>query len=207
MLCFFSVWRSSGLIFRDPKLLINGLMKKTFLFLLRLKKSDVYWKRAIWMWWTFLTFQVLLYHFNKRVYSDPHLILPFHCENCSRSHRQPGSYFGGSLLSVDINKDGKDDLFVGAPLYVGPRYDEGRVFVYTTQQNANLKSWVWKNFFLLCMKSCSCVNRTWWLFWKKQIDFLFYLHWNFGSLFIYSNLYLTVEVHIDWEKGKQQVIL
>ena len=50
-------------------------------------------------------------------------------------HRQFGSYFGATLLSMDLNNDGKDDLLVGAPLYIGKDSDEGRVFVYVSDDS------------------------------------------------------------------------
>jgi len=50
-------------------------------------------------------------------------------------HRQFGSYFGATLLSMDLNNDGKDDLLVGAPLYIGKDSDEGRVFVYISDNS------------------------------------------------------------------------
>lgn len=46
---------------------------------------------------------------------------------------QTGEYFGSSLLAVDLNGDGLDDLLVGAPMYCSFKKgfaDEGRVFVY-----------------------------------------------------------------------------
>lgn len=48
---------------------------------------------------------------------------------------QSGEYFGSTLLVVDINRDGYDDLLVGAPIYSTFRKgfsDEGRVFVYVS---------------------------------------------------------------------------
>ncbi|XP_077555289.1 integrin alpha-PS2-like [Haemaphysalis longicornis] len=40
-------------------------------------------------------------------------------------------YFGASLLAIDLNRDGVDDLLVGAPLYtVDGGQDEGRVYVF-----------------------------------------------------------------------------
>lgn len=58
-----------------------------------------------------------------------------------RTKRQLGSYFGGSVLATDVNNDGKDDLLVGAPLYVGDNHDEGRVFVYISRQSNTLDAW------------------------------------------------------------------
>ena len=49
-----------------------------------------------------------------------------------------GEYFGASLLSMDINKDGFDDLIVGSPLYTHVEqskstvgYEEGKISIYT----------------------------------------------------------------------------
>lgn len=49
---------------------------------------------------------------------------------------QTGEYFGSSLLAVDINGDGHDDLLVGAPFYYSHRKgysDEGRVAVFLSR--------------------------------------------------------------------------
>lgn len=53
---------------------------------------------------------------------------------------QSGEYFGSSLLVVDLNNDGLDDLLVGAPMYCSFRKgfsDEGRVFVYISNGNVS----------------------------------------------------------------------
>ncbi|XP_039270067.2 integrin alpha-9-like [Styela clava] len=52
-----------------------------------------------------------------------------------------GCYFGGVLLTVDVNGDDKDDLLVGSPLYIDQNYDEGRVFVYISQKASSSSSW------------------------------------------------------------------
>ena len=54
-----------------------------------------------------------------------------------------GEYFGASLLSMDINGDGLDELIVGSPLYTyGERqesaksftgFDEGKISIYRSQ--------------------------------------------------------------------------
>ncbi len=42
-----------------------------------------------------------------------------------------GEYFGASLLALDINGDGIEDLIVGAPYYSDERRREiGRIYVY-----------------------------------------------------------------------------
>jgi len=44
---------------------------------------------------------------------------------------QLGAYFGHSVLGVDLNGDGYDDLLVSAPLFSDKLgYDQGRVFVF-----------------------------------------------------------------------------
>lgn len=44
-----------------------------------------------------------------------------------------GTYFGASLLAVDVNANGIDDLFVGAPTYSLNQYDEGCVYFYKSK--------------------------------------------------------------------------
>ena len=56
---------------------------------------------------------------------------------------QLGSYFGGAMLTVDLNNDERDDLLVGAPLYIGDNYDDGRVYVYLSNGGTtNTMQWV-----------------------------------------------------------------
>ena len=57
---------------------------------------------------------------------------------------QSGEYFGASLLALDLNGDGLDDLLVGAPMYCSPAKkdvsDEGRVHVFlSTGQRFELR--------------------------------------------------------------------
>jgi len=70
---------------------------------------------------------------------DPYRLPAGDCSSCKP---QLGSYFGGSLLSMDLNADGKDDLLVGAPLHIGQHYDQGKVFVYISQRTNSVMSWV-----------------------------------------------------------------
>ncbi|XP_023030093.2 integrin alpha-PS4 isoform X1 [Leptinotarsa decemlineata] len=41
-----------------------------------------------------------------------------------------GSYFGSSVLSQDVNNDGEEDLFIGAPMGKGSTFEEGYVYVF-----------------------------------------------------------------------------
>lgn len=41
-----------------------------------------------------------------------------------------GSYFGSAILAVDVNNDGSDEIFVGAPLGAGSTFEEGYVYYY-----------------------------------------------------------------------------
>ncbi|EDV27201.1 uncharacterized protein TRIADDRAFT_54908 [Trichoplax adhaerens] len=51
--------------------------------------------------------------------------------NTSLSGEQFGSYFGSETLSIDINNDGLEDLFVGAPFYSKQEApDCGRVYLF-----------------------------------------------------------------------------
>jgi hypothetical protein len=58
---------------------------------------------------------------------------------------QLGSYFGVSLASADVNGDGCEELFVGAPFYNelqnrdSSLYDEGCVFVYSKSSVSSAK--------------------------------------------------------------------
>lgn len=56
--------------------------------------------------------------------------------------RQPAKYFGGSVLAMDINGDLTDDLLIGAPLYSDENFDEGRVFVYISEEPNSISTWV-----------------------------------------------------------------
>ncbi|KAK3104000.1 hypothetical protein FSP39_023550, partial [Pinctada imbricata] len=45
-----------------------------------------------------------------------------------------GSYFGASMVSIDVNRDGMDDIIVGAPLFAeGGGIEQGRVFIYISK--------------------------------------------------------------------------
>nr|CAB3257224.1 integrin alpha-2-like [Phallusia mammillata] len=56
---------------------------------------------------------------------------------------QLGAYFGHSVLGVDLNNDGFDDLMVSAPLHSHQAgYDHGRVFVFMNDpKNPGPESW------------------------------------------------------------------
>lgn len=43
---------------------------------------------------------------------------------------ETGSYYGATLLVVDVDNDGVDELFVGAPFGSGNSFDEGYVYYY-----------------------------------------------------------------------------
>uniref|UniRef100_A0A6P7FKE6 Integrin alpha-4-like n=1 Tax=Diabrotica virgifera virgifera TaxID=50390 RepID=A0A6P7FKE6_DIAVI len=45
-----------------------------------------------------------------------------------------GAYFGSSALAYDVNNDGSDDFFIGAPMAAGSSFEEGCVYFYN---NAN----------------------------------------------------------------------
>ena len=81
----------------------------------------------------------------------------------SGSTQQLGSYYGGVLLSTDVNNDGRDDLFVGAPLYIvqnGSNYDDGRVFAYiSSPSGSSLQLWV--KLFLLTIKFALLHHFAW----------------------------------------------
>ncbi|KAH9414066.1 Itga9p [Dermatophagoides pteronyssinus] len=56
--------------------------------------------------------------------------------------QQMYEYFGHSLLTIDANQDGFDDLLVAAPMYSSWRnnlYDEGRVFFYQSNRVQGFK--------------------------------------------------------------------
>ncbi|GBP95609.1 Integrin alpha-PS3 [Eumeta japonica] len=66
--------------------------------------------------------------------SDKEMLLPN--IKSSLEGTQLGTYFGASLLCVDLNADGRADVLVGAPNYVSQHdkfsYDQGAVYVYLT---------------------------------------------------------------------------
>lgn len=43
---------------------------------------------------------------------------------------ETGSYYGATLLGLDVDNDGVDELFVGAPFGSGSTFDEGYVYYY-----------------------------------------------------------------------------
>ncbi|XP_063535855.1 integrin alpha-PS3-like isoform X2 [Cydia strobilella] len=52
---------------------------------------------------------------------------------------QLGAYFGASLTCLDINADGRTDILVGAPNFVGKGenvYDQGAVYIYLNKEEA-----------------------------------------------------------------------
>ena len=60
-------------------------------------------------------------------------------------NKQSATYFGHTLLAVDLNNDGRDDLVVGAPLYFSSAGDEGRVYVYIADDSGTTEdTWVKK---------------------------------------------------------------
>jgi hypothetical protein len=50
-----------------------------------------------------------------------------------------GAYFGHSVAAVDLNKDGFDDLLVGAPMHSETHYEEGAVYIYMNNRKTNLE--------------------------------------------------------------------
>ena len=90
-------------------------------------------------------FQVVIYRprLNNPNFTSSSTIYP----HDKKDVRQLGSYFGGVLMSTDVNGDKKDDLFVGAPLYTASSYDEGRVFVYLSSEQNNI---IWVNEISFC---------------------------------------------------------
>lgn len=81
--------------------------------------------------------QVLIYHNNP---SPEYTALPFG----GYEYWQVGAYYGHTVLRMDINQDGLDDLLVSAPTYSElDGYDEGIVFVYMNDVSLpGVRRWV-----------------------------------------------------------------
>ena len=58
---------------------------------------------------------------------------------------QFGSYFGYSVVVQDLDKNGFDDIIVGAPFFssfgTDNMYETGRVYIY--YQNSKVRYYVW----------------------------------------------------------------
>lgn len=52
---------------------------------------------------------------------------------------QFGAYFGAVLAAGDINQDGYDDLFVGAPFHHSSKYNEGRMYLFLGSPKVSIK--------------------------------------------------------------------
>ncbi|XP_053374563.1 integrin alpha-9-like [Mercenaria mercenaria] len=85
-----------------------------------------------------LTGKVFLYGSNRKTFvlDDPDLTL-----NGSEITEIPvNGFFGAALCTVDVNKDGLDDLLVAAPFYSkGEREETGMVIVYLGQDDMTFK--------------------------------------------------------------------
>ncbi|KAM6450015.1 integrin alpha-IIb isoform 2-T2 [Liasis olivaceus] len=67
----------------------------------------------------------------------------------SLSSEQVASYFGHTVAVADINGDGKDDILVGAPLFMdrrsaGKLYEVGRVYLYLQRRRPHPYSTPWQ---------------------------------------------------------------
>ncbi|XP_050507393.1 integrin alpha-V [Diabrotica virgifera virgifera] len=50
-----------------------------------------------------------------------------------------GAYFGSAVLANDVNDDGADDLFIGAPTAAGSSFEEGCVYFYKNAAGTPIK--------------------------------------------------------------------
>ncbi|XP_072386444.1 integrin alpha-PS5-like [Diabrotica undecimpunctata] len=50
-----------------------------------------------------------------------------------------GAYFGSAILAYDVNDDGADDLFIGAPTAAGSSFEEGCVYFYKNAAGTPIK--------------------------------------------------------------------
>ncbi|XP_057659085.1 integrin alpha-PS5-like [Diorhabda carinulata] len=60
-------------------------------------------------------------------------------ETNSFTGEEMGAYFGSVVLAQDVNNDGSDDLFIGAPTAAGNSFDEGCVYFYKNALSTTAK--------------------------------------------------------------------
>lgn len=73
---------------------------------------------------------------------------------------QRGSYFGSSVLSIDADNDGVDDVLVGAPTYFSQEYDEGCVYYYRNNGEVSYLCFILNNCAIASIVCALCRNGT-----------------------------------------------
>lgn len=67
--------------------------------------------------------KVTIYYYDVEAREKMNIVTSFEGD-------EAGSYFGASILAVDVTNDRAVDMFIGAPMTAGKSWDEGSVYFY-----------------------------------------------------------------------------